>query len=88
MKTNRIVIEKDERVEIYVRRREDEHGVRADLTLIGPVSLNLVVSKREPEKISFEELIQVLASDGSVEVVEHTQNRVEMRVTGETRLPE
>jgi hypothetical protein len=55
MKTKRIVIAKDERVEICVRRTEvpsttcdgKRTGVRADLCLVGPVSLSLVVSKRK-----------------------------------------
>jgi hypothetical protein len=54
MKTHRIKIAKDERVEICVRRGETpatacngkRTGVRADLCLIGPVSLSLVVFKR------------------------------------------
>jgi hypothetical protein len=55
MKAKRIQIKKDESVEIYLRRRETPSttcdnkrtGVRADLKLVGPVLLNLVVSKRK-----------------------------------------
>jgi hypothetical protein len=55
VKAKRIVIKKDESVEIYLRRRETPFttcdnkrtGVRADLKLVGPISLNIVVSKRK-----------------------------------------
>jgi hypothetical protein len=54
MKAKRIVFKKDERVEIYVRRTETPatcldgklSGIRANMVLIGPVTLAMVVAKK------------------------------------------